>query len=297
MGGCIRTAFALPQSETIFAGAMVGVACSTPARSGFWRLSAGALALCAAFLVSGGQAATSSHALALAYQVLLGPLPVMTVTADLALPAAASPEGSYRADIVGRAGGYAGQVYDWSFTARSEGLAQGRALSPRRFSGENLSALDRRPVQIAYAADGTPAPRFDPPRAEDADLRPRPTQAKGTLDPASAIVALVRTIATTGSCAAALPVYDGRRRFDLISRAGGEELVEPLPRSLYGGPAQRCELQLNQLDAGRERLPSQGTAWIAEIAGARVPVRLELTTALGIITVDLVQATTGPSPL
>ncbi len=276
---------------------MAGVVGSTPGGFGLWLRAAGAAAVGVALLLApGGHAATPGHALALSYQVLLGPLPVMTVTADLALPAATT-EGAYRADIVGRAGGYAGQVYDWSFAARSEGLAQGRRLSPKRFDGENLSALDRRPVQIAYAADGTPAPRFDPPRAEDANLQPRPAQAKGTLDPASAIVALVRTVAATGSCAAALAVYDGRRRFDLIARAGGEELIEPLPRSLYAGPAQRCELQLNQLDAGPERLPSQGTAWIAEVAGARVPVRLELTTALGIVTVDLVRATAGPSPL
>jgi uncharacterized protein DUF3108 len=260
-------------------------------------LAAAILALAAgAVLPMGGQAATAPNSLALSYQVLLGPLPVMTVTADLALPTATA-EGAYRADIVGRAGGYIGEVYDWSFTARSEGVATGHRLSPKRFAGENLSALDRRPVAILYAKDGTPQPRFDPPRPEDAQARPSPAQAKGTLDPASAMVALLRTVSATGSCAAALPVYDGRRRFDLITRETGEELIQALPRSAYGGPAQRCELQLNQLDDSRERLPGQGTAWVAEISGATVPVRLELTTALGIVTVDLVEATAGPSSL
>ncbi len=258
-------------------------------------LGAASLLACA-LLATDVLATTAPKTLGLSYQVLLGPLPVMMVTADLALPAV-SIEGSYRADIVGRAGGYVGQVYDWSFTARSEGVARGHRLSPKSFAGENLSALDRRPVAIAYAKDGTPTPRFDPPRAEDATLAPRPGQAKGTLDPASAVVALLRIVAATGSCSATLPVYDGRRRFDLIARAAGEELVEPLPRSLYGGPAQRCDLQFNQLDTGRERLPSHGTAWVAEIAGSAVPVRLELTTALGIVTVDLVQAAARPSQL
>jgi hypothetical protein len=259
-------------------------------------LAATVLALVATALPMGGDAATVSKGLALSYQVLLGPLPVMTVTADLALPTAPS-EGSYRADIVGRAGGYIGEVYDWSFTARSEGVALGHRLSPKRFAGENLSALDRRPVAIVYAKDGTPQPRFDPPRPEDAQARPTPAQAKGTLDPASAMVALLQTVSATGSCAAALPVYDGRRRFDLVTREMGEELIQALPRSAYGGPAQRCELQLNQLDDSRERLPSAGTAWVAEVSGATVPVRLELTTALGIVTVDLVEAAAGPSSL
>lgn len=296
MASAAPAAFALPH----FPGKVRPVMAGLP-----WSLMGGhsvrpralgaAAAICAAILAAAsGQAATAPQALALTYQVLLGPLPVMTVTAELAAPGAAA-EGAYRADIVGRAGGYAGQVYDWSFAARSEGTARGQRVSPRRFAGENLSALDRRPVSISYASDGTPAPRFEPPRPEDAALRPRPAQAKGTLDPASAMVALVRTVAATGSCAAAIPVYDGRRRFDLISRPTGEELVPPLPRSLYGGPAQRCELEVNQLDDSRERLPSQGTTWVAEVAGATVPVRLELTTALGIVTVDLIQATAGPS--
>ena len=276
---------------------MVGLQRSAPGwrRRGLHRLGAASLAACV-LLAADGLAADARHGLALSYQVLLGPLPIMMVTAELALPAA-STEGSYQADIVGRAGGYVGQVYDWSFTVRSQGVARAHRLSPKAFAGENLSALDPRPVAIAYATDGTPTPRFDPPRAEDADLRPRPAQAKGTLDPASAMIALLRTVAATGSCSAALPVYDGRRRFDLIARAAGEELVEPLPRSLYGGPAQRCDLRFNQLDTGRERLPSQGVAWVAEIAGAAVAVRLELTTALGIVTVDLVQATAKPSHL
>jgi hypothetical protein len=239
-------------------------------------------------------AASAPGSLALSYQVLLGPLPVMSVTADFDLPAKTA-EGAYKADIIGRAGGYMGQIYDWSFSARSEGMARGNRVSPKRFSGENLSALDPRPVAIAYGKDGTPAPRFDPPQPEDANLQPRPAQAKGTLDPASAMVALLRTVAATGSCAAALPVYDGRRRFDFVTRVTGEELIEPLPRSLYGGPAQRCELHLNQLDDSRERLPSQGTAWVAEVAGTTIPVRLELTTELGIVTVDLIEAAARPS--
>src|SRR5688572_19079943 len=111
-------AFALPHFRTIFR-AMLGFGL-VPGRCGSWlRAIAAGGALGAAFLLPQGQAATSPGQLALSYQVLLGPLPVMTVTADLALPGA-SAQGPYRADIVGRAGGYVGQIYDWSFTARSE---------------------------------------------------------------------------------------------------------------------------------------------------------------------------------
>jgi uncharacterized protein DUF3108 len=260
------------------------------------RPAAGALLVACALLAGQGKAATTPHQLGLSYQVLLGPLPVMTVTADLGMPTSTA-ESSYQADIVGKAGGYVGQVYDWSFTARSSGVARGPRLSPKSFAGENLSAFDNRPVAIAYSKDGVPSPRFDPPRPEDANLKPRPAQAKGTLDPASAMLSLVRTVAATGSCDASVQVYDGRRRFDLITHPAGEELVQPLPRSIYGGPAQRCDLQLKQLDDSRERLPSQGTAWIGEVAGATIPVRVELTTELGIVTVDLVKATAGPPSL
>ena len=73
--------------------------------------------------------------------------------------------------------------------------------------------------------------------------------------------------------------------------------MQALPRSLYGGPAQRCDLQIKQLDDSRERLPNQGTAWIAEVAGATIPVRMELTTEIGVVTVDLIKATAGPPSL
>jgi hypothetical protein len=241
-------------------------------------------------------AADPPHQLGLSYQVLLGPLPVMTVTADLSMPAPTAGS-SYKADIVGKAGGYVGQVYDWSFTAHSSGVARGQRLSPNAFAGENLSAFDSRPVAIAYSKDGVPNRRFNPSRPEDANLEPRPAQAKGTLDPASAVLSLIRSAASTGSCDASVQVYDGRRRFDLITHAQGEELVQALPRSLYGGPAQRCDLRIKQFDDSRERLPDQGTAWIAEIAGATIPVRVELTTDLGVVTVDLVKATAGPPSL
>src|SRR5918994_2708198 len=94
--GASRHAFALPHFRTIFR-AMLGFGL-VPGRCGSWlRAIAVGAALGAAFLLPQGQAATSPGQLALSYQVLLGPLPVMTVTADLALPAA-SAQGPYRAD-------------------------------------------------------------------------------------------------------------------------------------------------------------------------------------------------------
>lgn len=258
-------------------------------------MSALVVALVAALLAAGGDAgarAAGGHVLVLSYQVLLGPLPIMTVSADLALPAEPAG-GPYRADIVGRSGGYVGEVYDWSFVARSDGTARGPHVAPLHFRGENLSVLDRRPVAISYAKDGTPASRFEPPQPQDGASGLRPAQLKGTLDPASAFVALLRA-AATGSCASTVPVFDGRRRFNVIARPAGEELVEPLPRSLFGGPAARCELELQQIDTSRERLPGSGTAWVAEVGGTSVPVRIELATSAGPIIIDLIQVTGGP---
>jgi hypothetical protein len=259
------------------------------------RIFLGCVATLVAILAGGWvpAGADDGRRLVLDYQMLLGPLPIMTVAAELALPSTPAGSGPYRAHIVGRADPTFGRVYDWSFTARSEGAAAAH-VKPRRFAGENLSILDRRPVAIAYASDGSPTTRFEPPQPQDKAIALPPGQVKGSIDPASALVQFVRRVATGGSCATTLPIYDGRRRFDLVAEDAGEELIGALPGSVYSGPAARCALRLMQRDASRERLPTEGTAWIAAIGdGPRVPVRIEFLTPTGPMVLDLVRIEPG----
>ena len=238
--------------------------------------------------------AEDGRRLILEYQTFLGPLPIMIVAAELALPSAPTENGPYRAHIVGNVDPAFAALYDWSFTARSEGTTGGRQVKPRRFAGENLSMLDARPVAISYASDGSPTTRFTPPHAEDAGLALPPGEVKGSIDPASALVQFVRVVATGGSCAATIPIYDGRRRFDVIAEDAGEELIGALPGSIYSGPAERCALRLMQRDTSRERLPTEGTAWITAIGdGPPVPVRIEFLTPTGPMVLDLVRIEPG----
>lgn len=239
-------------------------------------------------------AAVDGRRLMLEYQLLLGPLPIMIVAAELALPSTPTGNGPYRAHIVGRTDPAFAQVYDWSFTARSEGSVTSRLVKPRRFAGENLSLLDRRPVAISYASDGSLTTRFAPPQPEDAAIALPPGQIKGSIDPASALVQFVGRVATGGSCAATFAIFDGRRRFDLVAEDAGEEMVGALPGSLYSGPAARCALRLMQRDTARERLPAEGTAWISAIGdGPAVPVRIEFLTPTGPIVLDLLRLELG----
>ena len=259
--------------------------------SGLARLMRAALLAALALAPSG--AGGAEQPLALTYLVHFGGATIMQIDARLAL---AEQGGSrYSVAVAGHTLGLLDRIKPLAFAAHSEGLAQDRGLQPARYTTRTDKRDKSKEVTIAFRPGGTPEARFTP--APDDPIEPLPPElAKGILDPASALVAVLQKVAETGSCAGTVPVFDGKRRFDLDFSAGGSQGLKPSDYSIFSGPAQRCEVSLVPRHGFEEdkpgKLPQHATVWFGEVFpdAPPLPVRIDTQNQISAVRVHLVRA-------
>jgi hypothetical protein len=111
------------------------------------------------------------------------------------------------------------------------------------------------------------------------------------------VLAVLLALATTDDCHRTVPVFDGRRRYDLELFGGGHETLTPRAHGRYGGEATRCDFRLKPI-AGYQKTGSrrQGAneertyhGWVAPALPGLppIPVRIEADGVFGFIAVEL----------
>ena len=145
-------------------------------------------------------------------------------------------------------------------------------------------------TRIDYGADGTILAEATPP-----PIRPvtpvTSAQMRGTVDQLTAYLALAHTIARRSSCALALAVFDGRRRYDL-------SFTDLAPETLpdFASPSRVCRMSRQRIagfpvDRAGKSATDQGKLWPARLVPGdlAIPVRMEFDNEFGTFTADLVE--------
>jgi len=253
-----------------------------------WLLASGA---------SGSTVARAGERLVLSYELWKGGFHALDLQAGL------SQGGKdYSVKFVARTRGFIGWLYPYLLEGEADGKLNGAGPEPSQFATLARSGDDERRRAISYLGDGTLSTWSDPPgTAEDDEEAVPETMRQDTLDPASAILAVIDAVAREGRCTGAYPVYDGARRYNLDVSLVGESALAPSRYSTYSGPATLCSVIVNKLSGFRDKakrggMPGVINVWLAAVAGAKpaVPVRLEGQSDLGNLIIHLVDAKVEP---
>lgn len=215
------------------------------------------------------------------FAVYMGGLNVLDITSAVDLNA-----GGYQVALSYRTVGLFGLVFHSEAHSLAQGRWDGPGLVPLRFASSGTARGVPRRTVIDYVR-GQPLVRaLEPPEEPDHEPVPVAMQ-RDTIDTLSAMVLLVRQVATTGRCDGHTATFDGRRVVDIASRTVGEEALPSDGRSGIGGAALRCDLEWRQLagfqrGAGGEELHKiqHSSAWLAPLwsGGPKLPVRVEFET-------------------
>ena len=145
-------------------------------------------------------------------------------------------------------------------------------------------------TRIDYGADGTTLAEATPPPTRP--VTPvTPAQMRGTVDQLTAYLTLAHSIARRGSCALALAVFDGRRRYDL-------SFTDLAPETLpdFASPTQVCRMSRQRIagfpiDRAGKSATDQGKLWFARLVPGNlaIPVRMEFDSEFGTFTADLAE--------
>lgn len=269
-----------------------------------WSLLAAALGLADALLGVGAAVAADGETVRLSYDAYLGPFYVVSAEAELRLDG-----DRYRVVTRARSEGIASLLFSWQSEARSEGLRAGRRLVPLRHEVNGEWRGEPRQIRLSYAGthagpEGAARPidfRVEPP-VDTAERDPVPAALTvGTVDPLSATLSVLLRIAGGGRCEGQLPVFDGRRRYDMIVRPGAAEVLPATHSSIFSGAAQRCDFELRRI-AGFWKKPSRfrrrvtdPVLWVASpLKGVPpVPVRFTADTGFGDLRIHLTRVQRG----
>jgi hypothetical protein len=181
--------------------------------------------------------------------------------------------------------GVAGLVIDLMTRAQVRGRLAADAAQPEWFRKDTRRNGVDRHEQVDYHPDGTIDGSATPPQPEPVP----PAAARGTVDNLTAYFLLERQLARTGSCALAVPVFDGRYRYDLYFSDAGQKTLSTKAGQEFKGIAIGCRM-MRQDPPGltqdeKNEGAKQGTIWYARLlpGDTMVPVRMELEAQIGTV--------------
>ena len=235
--------------------------------------------------------APAANGFRLSYDVYKSGFRALSLDFDVAL------DGSrYRTYARLESAGIIGWLFKWRLDAVSTGQLRDANVVPQRHRFANTWRGRVRSVEIDYE-DGVPAQiRAEPPYDTNAERTVAADMLPGSVDPMSAVTAIVLANANGQLCRPTTAVYDGRRRYDAQLTPLGTKILKASNFAAYTGPAEGCHLSFKRIAGfkpGDERMNKMSIdIWLADVGtgAGKIPVRLELNTPWGTGFAHLVRA-------
>ena len=238
------------------------------------------------------QAPSGSRGVDLVYAVHIGGIHTVDLKIRLTLGA-----DRYRVELSSHIDGLVRYLLPWSLRVRSKGRVAGEGLVPESVHTESSWRGKRRWRTLEYK-DGHPVVVSVEPKRKTSPIPPE--KLTGSVDMATAILTVARAVPSEKSCTVRVPVFDGRRRFDAVIEAHGEDELPRSSRSAYSGKAEVCDLAIEILHGRRKKTDYGGLAggektmtfWFARLFDGvyPLPVRIQLDTDLGAVIGHLTSA-------
>lgn len=199
----------------------------------------------------------------------------------------------YRINANARTQGMADLIAQWRSDSSTEGTIEDGRVKPTWHRQDGRWRFNERLTRLFYGRDGGVQANITPPPDND-DREPVPDALRtGTLDVLSATLTGAVVREPRAYCSRAVPIFDGRRRYDLRLSIVGEDVLAPSDMSSFAGRALKCEIAIERV-AGFKKSDTEEEAerqedrpptyiWVAHLPDADivVPVRLEADSKYG----------------
>lgn len=239
--------------------------------------------------------------LALEYEAYKGGFRVMEIGIDLDL----SEPGAYHMKLDGELVGAPALLFTYEIAMAVEGSLGEAGPQPERFRIDSINGKKRKPewLQLDFDARKVPQVTGDPLPKDEARPPVTEPRRKGASDLLSSLLKVVQDVALTGGCELKAAVFDGRRRFDVVSTDAGLRTLPKSSINAFSGEARLCELTIKPIAGyrfdGRDKknLPQVIEAYMAAPTPdlPAIPVRMIVRTGWGPVLVHIVGFQEGKS--
>ncbi|MDD4615651.1 MAG: DUF3108 domain-containing protein [Alphaproteobacteria bacterium] len=210
---------------------------------------------------------------------------------------------AYHVVVKANTRGFWGKLFPWNTILDARGLIDGKRLLPKEFYTRDEWKNKPKITKLHFDGKGNTTPEFDPPSHDENREIVTDEQKRGALDPITALLQMLASVNVDRTCGVPVPVFDGKRRFDITGKDKGGDFTDPDEYGVFKGNARLCSAdfkmisgewkdrehakfwQKTETEAGRE--PFQ--IWLASPGKGlpEIPVRLESGSVAGLVVVHL----------
>ena len=183
--------------------------------------------------------------------------------------------------------GFADVLVRARYRNSAHGIFDAKRVAPKLYSTHYKTRSDQQYVRMRFNLTDPTKVIADPPYSNRHQVS-RFDKYK-SVDPMSSILHMVTGVTAdeTNPCGKAVPIYDGKRRFDFVLKFKSEtELTSNDPQG-YVGPGLHCQVQYKEVAGFRKRDPREKPyPWIdlymaAPGDGITIPVKIAVNTGFG----------------
>jgi hypothetical protein len=210
---------------------------------------------------------------------------------------------TYHALVKAQTRGVWARLFPWHTVLDSYGRIAGDQLKPQEFFTRDEWGHKPKTTKLHFDGNGGVVAEFDPPNHDENREIVTPEQRRDALDPITALLQMLAHVAVQKSCALPVPVFDGKRRFDITGRDAGDALTDAEDYGVYSGAARLCDADFKMIagewkDGEHARFWKKSETeegrdpfqiWLASVAPGlpEIPVRLESGSIAGLVVVHL----------
>lgn len=249
-------------------------------------------------LSMGSAHSAQSHDLSIAYEIYTGGLHTMSATMNMAMD-----KDDYAIDMIAKPRGLVGRLLPWKGKYQSHGLVKNGYLQPKQHRKTSSWRDETDLTILQYNSHGTltKANRIETKDGETVrsyDHVFEKELVSNTVDLMTATVHMLQNVTDGKTCDTSIPVFDGKRRFNMVFTQEGTPVLQSSRLNKYNGASVKCTVEIQPVagwkkkkrgylriqEASRAKgfLP---TIWIGQAyeGGPMVPVRMEIRSEYGAI--------------
>jgi hypothetical protein len=211
----------------------------------------------------------------------------------------------YHVVVTAHTRGFWYKAAPWTTSLDARGTMAQDKFMPAEYVTHDLWGKKPKATRLHFKKNGDVVPEFDPPSHDEShDLVTR-EQRVGSLDPVTGLLQMLAHVELTQDCNVTVPVFDGKRRFDVLGSNDGVAEIDEENYSAYKGPARLCNVDFKMISGewkdkhtarfwdqnDKEKPPGREPfhIWMARLDGAmpELPVRLESGSVWGLLVMHL----------
>ena len=185
----------------------------------------------------------------------------------------------YKAQSVVQTNGFFDVIYPFTAHYLTSGrIKPGGELQTEVYKYASQTRTNRRTKELIYNSDGVPVYRLSSKndKSKKVEITHDPKNA-GTTDLQTVFAEMAKQYNENRFCDSRMEVFDGKRRFAVIFKDEGDELLSADEYSPFGGKAHKCSLYIDKLDNTGDDLLWQISSdrpiyfWILEEPSSKLP--------------------------